>query len=74
MNLKGPALRAVLELNPSALAQAASLDRERKLKGARSALHGIPILLKDNIATIASEGMLIITLEYKPSAHQDHQE
>ncbi|KAG9226805.1 hypothetical protein CCMSSC00406_0009723 [Pleurotus cornucopiae] len=56
VNLKGPALRAVLELNPSALAQAASLDRERKLKGARSALHGIPILLKDNIATIASEG------------------
>ncbi|KAJ8700654.1 hypothetical protein PTI98_003663 [Pleurotus ostreatus] len=57
VNLKGPALRAVLELNPSALAQAASLDRERKLKGARSTLHGIPILLKDNIATIASEGM-----------------
>ena len=46
MNLKGPALRAVLELNPSALAQATSLDKERKSKGKRSALHGIPILLK----------------------------
>ncbi|KAL4264252.1 Amidase signature (AS) superfamily protein [Pleurotus pulmonarius] len=57
VNLKGPALRAILELNPSALKQAAFLDRERKLKGPRSALHGIPILLKDNIATVASEGM-----------------
>ncbi|KAF9553773.1 amidase signature enzyme [Agrocybe pediades] len=57
VNLKGPALRAVLEINPSALAQAAALDKERKVKGKRSALHGIPILLKDNIATVASEGM-----------------
>ncbi|KAF5324990.1 hypothetical protein D9619_009555 [Psilocybe cf. subviscida] len=57
VNLKGPALRAVLELNPSALKQAAALDLERKVKGKRSAMHGIPILLKDNIATVASEGM-----------------
>ncbi|KAF9474840.1 amidase signature enzyme [Pholiota conissans] len=57
VNLKGPALRAVLELNPSALSQAAALDKERKLKGKRSEMHGIPILLKDNIATVASEGM-----------------
>ncbi|KIM38862.1 hypothetical protein M413DRAFT_419820 [Hebeloma cylindrosporum] len=57
VNLKGPGLRAVLELNPSALAQAALLDKERKSKGKRSVLHGIPILLKDNIATVASEGM-----------------
>ncbi|KAK1220644.1 hypothetical protein PQX77_016597 [Marasmius sp. AFHP31] len=57
VNLNGPALRAVLELNPSALEQAAALDKERKLDGKRSLLHGIPILLKDNIATIASEGM-----------------
>ena len=46
VNLKGPALRAVLELNPSALSQAAALDKERKLKGKRSEMHGIPILLK----------------------------
>ncbi|KAJ6469167.1 amidase signature enzyme [Mycena vitilis] len=57
VNLNGPGLRAVLETNPSALKQAAVLDAERKLTGKRSALHGIPILLKDNIATIASEGM-----------------
>ncbi|KAF9078324.1 amidase signature enzyme [Rhodocollybia butyracea] len=57
VNLKGPALRPVLELNPSALQQAAALDAERKVSGKRSLLHGIPILLKDNIATIASEGM-----------------
>lgn len=46
MNLKGPALRAVLEVNPSALAQAAALDKERKKTGKRSLLHGIPVLLK----------------------------
>lgn len=46
VNLKGPALRAVLETNPSALAQAAALDAERKLSGKRSLLHGIPVLLK----------------------------
>ncbi|PSR75763.1 hypothetical protein PHLCEN_2v8880 [Hermanssonia centrifuga] len=57
VNLKGPQLRAVLEMNPSALAQAAELDKERKLTGKRSMLHGIPILLKDNIGTVASEGM-----------------
>ncbi|KAF4596148.1 hypothetical protein EYR38_007522 [Pleurotus pulmonarius] len=57
VNLKGPVLRAVLEINPSALTQAADLDAERKASGKRSALHGIPVLLKDNIATVASEGM-----------------
>ncbi|KAG6856087.1 hypothetical protein H0H87_007527 [Tephrocybe sp. NHM501043] len=57
VNLNGPALRAVIETNPSAIATAAALDLERKRKGPRSALHGIPILLKDNIATVASEGM-----------------
>ncbi|HEY7859990.1 MAG TPA: amidase [Gemmatimonadaceae bacterium] len=44
-------LRAVLELNPDALAIADALDAERKSKGARGPLHGIPILIKDNIAT-----------------------
>ena len=58
VNLKGPQLRAVLETNPSALAQAAALDKERKTTGKRSPLHGIPILLKDNIATLPSDGML----------------
>ena len=58
VNLKGPQLRAVLELNPSALAQAAALDKERKLTGKRSPLHGIPILLKDNIGTLVSDGIV----------------
>ncbi|OJT03693.1 hypothetical protein TRAPUB_5721 [Trametes pubescens] len=56
VNLQGPTLRAVLETNPSALRQAAELDLERKLIGPRGPLHGIPILLKDNIATLHSEG------------------
>src|SRR6266571_2001612 len=46
-----PALRAGLEANPDALAQAAALDAERKAKGPRGPLHGIPVLVKDNVAT-----------------------
>ncbi|EMD36838.1 hypothetical protein CERSUDRAFT_114758 [Gelatoporia subvermispora B] len=57
VNLQGPALRAVLETNPKALEQAAALDEERKQSGSRGPLHGIPILVKDNIATLHSEGM-----------------
>ncbi|AKQ66435.1 N-carbamoylputrescine amidase [Myxococcus hansupus] len=44
-------LRSVIELNPDALALAAALDQERREKGARGPLHGIPVLLKDNIGT-----------------------
>jgi amidase len=47
----GPALRSVLETNPEALTIADQLDAERRARGARGPLHGIPILLKDNIAT-----------------------
>lgn len=47
----GPSLRAVLELNPDAAEIAAVLDRERAQQGPRGPLHGIPILVKDNIAT-----------------------
>lgn len=47
----GPALRAVIEVNPQALEIADALDRERKEKGARSPLHGIPVVIKDNIDT-----------------------
>ena len=47
----GPRLNAVIEVNPDALKIAAALDRERKEKGPRGPLHGVPILLKDNIAT-----------------------
>jgi amidase len=48
---KGPALNSVIEMNPDAERIAADLDRERKEKGARGPLHGIPILIKDNIDT-----------------------
>jgi amidase len=51
LDQRGPALRAVIELNPDALAIARSLDRERKLKGPRGPLHGIPVLIKDNVDT-----------------------
>lgn len=47
----GPHLASVLELNPDALGIAQALDAERKTRGARGPLHGIPILLKDNIDT-----------------------
>src|SRR6266516_4851622 len=47
----GPALHSVLETNPDALAIADQLDAERKSRGPRGPMHGIPILLKDNIAT-----------------------
>ncbi|KAG2134786.1 amidase signature domain-containing protein [Suillus clintonianus] len=57
VNLKGPALHAIIETNPKVLSQAAALDEERKLKGSRGPLHGIPLLLKDNIATLHEEGM-----------------
>jgi amidase len=48
---QGPALHAVLEINLDAEAIAAALDEERRARGARGPLHGIPILIKDNIAT-----------------------
>jgi len=47
----GPHLGSVLILNPDALAEARALDAERAVKGARGPLHGIPILVKDNIET-----------------------
>lgn len=51
LDRKGPGLRAVLEANPDALTVAAALDAERKAKGPRGPLHGIPVLVKDNVAT-----------------------
>lgn len=45
----GPALNAVIELNPDALKEADTLDAERKAGKVRGPLHGIPVLLKDNI-------------------------
>ncbi len=47
----GPRLNSVIEVNPDALTIAAALDRERVERGPRGPLHGVPILLKDNIDT-----------------------
>ena len=51
LDRQGPQLRSVIETNPDALAIADVLDAERRAKGARGPLHGIPVLLKDNIDT-----------------------
>jgi amidase len=51
LDQKGASLRCVLETNPDALAIADALDQERKAKGPRGRLHGVPVLVKDNVAT-----------------------
>ncbi len=51
MDKDGPQLNSVIELNPDALAIAGALDRERKQGKVRGPLHGIPMLIKDNIDT-----------------------
>jgi amidase len=48
---RGPAINAIIELNPDALSIAEALDQERKAKGPRGPLHGVPVLIKDNIDT-----------------------
>jgi len=52
---RGPRLNSVIELNPDALSIAEALDKERKDKGTRGPMHGIPVLIKDNIDT--ADGM-----------------
>ncbi|MGN6393133.1 MAG: amidase [Gemmatimonadales bacterium] len=51
MDQAGPGLHSILETNPDALALASALDQERAEKGARGPLHGVPVILKDNIDT-----------------------
>jgi amidase len=48
---QGPAINTIIELNPDALSIADALDQERKAKGPRGPLHGVPVLIKDNIDT-----------------------
>ena len=52
MDRKGPMIRAIIALNPDALAQAKALDTERRAGHVRGPLHGVPILIKDNIETL----------------------
>ena len=51
LDRRGPNLHAVLEPNPDALTIADQLDAERRARGARGPLHGVPVLIKDNIDT-----------------------
>jgi amidase len=64
LDRKGPRLNAVIALNPHALADARKLDAERKAGRVRGPLHGIPVLLKDNIesadGTAATAGSLAL--------------
>ncbi len=66
----GAAINSVLELNPDALAIADALDAERRVTGARGPLHGIPVLLKDNIDTgdhmHTSAGSIALAESYAP--------
>lgn len=65
-----PILKAVLEVNPDAIDVARALDAEREEYGSRGALHGIPILLKDNIDTgdrmHTSAGSVALSEHYAP--------
>ncbi|MFN8094320.1 MAG: amidase [Vicinamibacteria bacterium] len=51
LDRRGPSLGSVIETNPDALSIADALDAERRAKGPRGPLHGVPVLLKDNIDT-----------------------
>ena len=51
LDRSGPALNSIIEINPEARAIADGLDAERKEKGPRGPLHGIPVVIKDNIDT-----------------------
>lgn len=71
LDRRGPELRAVLEVNPRALEIAAELDRERRAHGARGPLHGMPLLIKDNVETqdhmMTTAGSLALEGWYAPA-------
>ena len=70
---QGPRLNAIVALNPTALADADALDRERAAKGPRGPLHGIPILVKDNYETTGmptAGGSLALSYQSQADAHQ----
>jgi amidase len=66
----GPALNSVIELNPDALKEADALDAERKAGKLRGPLHGIPVLLKDNIdaTPMANSAGSLALAEHRPKA------
>jgi amidase len=70
LDRRGPTLRAVLETNPQALDSADQLDRERRAHGPRGPLHGVPVLIKDNVETadhmMTTAGSLALDGWYAP--------
>src|SRR5882757_8000850 len=70
LDRRGPVLGSVLETNPHALDIAADLDRERLKSGPRGPLHGVPILIKDNVETadrmMTTAGSLALDGWYAP--------
>lgn len=66
---QGPAITAMVTLNPRAVAQADALDAERKARGPRGPLHGIPIVVKDNYETVempTGAGSLALASSHPP--------
>ena len=70
LDRRGPNLRAVIETNPRALEIAAALDAERQTRGSRGPLHGVPVLIKDNVETsdhmMSTAGSLALQGWYAP--------
>ena len=69
---EGPSLHAVMTINPKAIETARELDAERKAKGPRSALHGIPVVLKDNYNTSdlpTTGGSVLLEVRCLPPTH-----
>jgi amidase len=70
LDRRGPSLGSVIETNPRALEIAAALDAERKTRGARGPLHGVPVLIKDNVETsdhmMSTAGSLALAGWYAP--------
>jgi amidase len=70
LDRRGPSLGSVIETNARALEIAAALDAERKTRGARGPLHGVPVLIKDNVETadhmMSTAGSLALRGWYAP--------
>jgi amidase len=70
LDRRGPNLRSVIEINPRALEIASALDAERGTRGARGPLHGVPVLIKDNVETadhmMSTAGSLALAGWYAP--------